>query len=177
MLGSPRIIIDPFPGSGIFIRCPCVATAGTERFFCIMTTAKSGDTVRIHYTGKLDDGTVFDSSEGRDPLEFTIGEKTIIPKLEDACVGMQAGDSATVQVAAEEGYGPHQEEAVQTVERSMIPDEIDLTIGAQLQASAPNGEQLMLTVVAVTDDNVTLDANHLLAGKDMTFDIALVEIC
>jgi peptidylprolyl isomerase len=111
-----------------------------------MTQANSGDTVRITYTGKLTNGTVFDSSEGRDPLEFKIGENTIIPTLEASVVGMSVGDKATVDVTAENAYGPHQPDAVQTVERSMIPAEVDLTIGAQLQATAPDGQVLVLTV-------------------------------
>ena len=141
-----------------------------------MTQAKSGDTVRIHYTGKLEDGTQFDSSEGRDPLQFRIGEGTIIPTLEEAVVGMAPGDTETVSVTADDAYGPRREEAIQTVERSMIPETVDLTVGGRLQATAPDGQQLVLTVVEVTGSSVTLDANHPLAGEDLTFDIELVEI-
>ena len=141
-----------------------------------MTQAKTGDTVKIHYSGKLDDGTEFDSSAGRDPLEFKIGEGTIIPTLEEAVVGMTVGDTDTVNIAADDAYGPRREEAVQTVERSMIPDAVELTVGGQVQATAPNGQQLVLTVVEVTDASVTLDANHPLAGQDLTFNIELVEI-
>jgi peptidylprolyl isomerase len=141
-----------------------------------MTQANSGDTVRITYTGKLTDGTVFDSSEGRDPLEFKIGENTIIPTLEASVVGMSVGDKATVDVTAENAYGPHQPDAVQTVERSMIPAEVDLTIGAQLQATAPDGQVLVLTVAEIEDTTVTLDGNHPLAGQDLSFDIELAEI-
>lgn len=141
-----------------------------------MAQANSGDTVRIHYTGKLTDGTVFDSSEGRDPLEFKIGENTIIPTLETAVVGMNTGDKATVDITAENAYGPHQPEAIQTVEREQIPAEVDLTVGAQLQATAPDGQVMVLTVAAVEDTTVTLDGNHPLAGQDLTFDIELVEV-
>jgi peptidylprolyl isomerase len=141
-----------------------------------MTQAKSGDVVRIHYTGKLDDGTPFDSSEGRDPLQFKIGEGSIIPILEEAVVGMAVGDTGTVNVAADDAYGPRRDEAIQTVERSMIPENVDLTIGGRLQATAPNGQQLVLTVIEVSESSVTLDANHPLAGEDLTFDIELVEI-
>lgn len=141
-----------------------------------MTQASSGDTVRIHYTGKLTDGTLFDSSEGRDPLEFTIGENKIIPKLEESVVGMSVGDKATVEVDAENAYGPRHEEAMQTVERSMVPDEIDLTIGNQLEASGPNGQSMVLTVVQVTEETVTLDGNHPLAGQDLVFEIELIEV-
>lgn len=141
-----------------------------------MTQAKTGDTVRMHYTGKLDDGTEFDSSSGRDPLEFKIGENTIIPTLEQAIVGMTAGDTQTVNIVAVDAYGPRQDDAIQTVERSMIPENVELIVGGQLQAQAPNGQQLLLTVVEMTDESVTLDANHPLAGQDLTFHIELVEI-
>lgn len=141
-----------------------------------MAQAAIGDTVQIHYNGKLRDGTVFDSSEGRDPLQFTIGEKTIIPKLEDSVVGMETGDTATVEIAADDAYGPHRPEAVQTVERSMIPEHIDLTIGTQLQATAQSGQTIVLTVKEANDATVTLDGNHPLAGEDLIFEIEVVEI-
>jgi len=141
-----------------------------------MTQAKSGDTVRIHYTGKLTDGTQFDSSEGRDPLEFALGAGSIIPGLEAAIIGMATGDRNTVTIAAEDAYGPHHAEAVQTVERSQIPDHVELSVGGQLQAQAPSGQQLLLTVIELTEETVTLDANHPLAGKDLVFDVELVEI-
>ena len=138
--------------------------------------AKSGDTVKLHYTGTLDDGTEFDSSVGRDPLEFRIGEGTIIPALETSVIGMTVGDTQIVKIIAEEAYGLHHEEAIQTVDRSMIPEEVDLIVGGQLQATAPNGQQIILIVTAIEDDQVTLDANHPLAGQDLTFDIELVSI-
>ena len=141
-----------------------------------MAQAKAGDTVRMHYTGKLNDGTEFDSSSGRDSLEFKIGENTIIPTLEQAVIGMTAGDSQTVNIAAADAYGPRQDDAVQTVERSMIPEDVELVVGGQLQAQAPDGQQLLLTVLELTDESVTLDANHPLAGMDLTFHIELVEI-
>ena len=141
-----------------------------------MSQASDGDTVRIHYRGKLTDGTLFDSSDGGDPLEFKIGENTIIPKLEASVIGMSEGDKATVAIDAADAYGPRMDEAVQTVERTMIPDEVDLTVGRQLQATAPNGNQLILTVVEVNEQTVTLDGNHPLAGQDLVFDIELVEI-
>lgn len=141
-----------------------------------MSQAENGDTVRINYSGRLKDGTVFDSSDGRGPLEFTIGEQKIIPTLEASIVGMEVGDNATVEVAHQDAYGPHRPEAVQQVERSMIPDEIDVAIGSQLQATAPDGQVVVLTVLEADDENVTLDANHPLAGEDLIFDVELVEI-
>jgi len=141
-----------------------------------MAQAAIGDTVHIHYNGRLKDGTVFDSSEGREPLKFTIGEKTIIPKLEESIVGMATGDTATVEIAAEDAYGPHRPEAVQTVERTMIPPHIDVTVGTQLQATAQNGQTVVLTVMEADDTSVTLDGNHPLAGEDLIFEIEIVEI-
>lgn len=141
-----------------------------------MSQANNGDTVKIHYNGKLKDGTVFDSSDGRDPLEFKIGENKIIPAVEASVVGLTEGDTTTVEVAADDAYGPRREEAVQTVERSMIPEDVDISVGNQLQATGPNGDTLVLTVVESDDSSVTLDGNHPLAGEDLVFEIELVEI-
>lgn len=141
-----------------------------------MTQASAGDTVRIHYVGTLQDGTQFDASTGRDPLEFTIGENRILPKLDEAVVGMNVGDTATVAIQAADAYGEHDPQAVQQVERAIIPDEIEVAAGTQLQATAQNGQTIVLTVVAVDDENVTVDGNHPLAGEDLTFAVELVEI-
>lgn len=141
-----------------------------------MAGAQQGDTVKVHYTGKLEDGSVFDSSLQRDPLEFTIGEGQIIPGFEKAVVGMEAGQNKTVQVESAEAYGPRYEEMVQVVERTQIPDNISLEVGAQLQANHPQGGPIILTVTDLSDSEVTLDANHPLAGKDLTFEIELVDL-
>ena len=141
-----------------------------------MTGSQQGDTVKVHYTGKLEDGSVFDSSLQRDPLEFTIGEGQIIPGFEKAVVGMEAGQNKTVQIESAEAYGPRYEEMVQVVERTQIPDDISLEVGAQLQANHPQGGPIILTVTDLSDAEVTLDANHPLAGKDLTFEIELVAL-
>ncbi|KFB09581.1 FKBP-type peptidyl-prolyl cis-trans isomerase [Nitratireductor basaltis] len=141
-----------------------------------MGQAKSGDTVRVHYTGRLEDGTQFDSSEGRDPLQFQVGGGQIIPGLEKQIEGMNEGDKATVTVPADEAYGPRDERQVQTVPRSAFPADLDLKMGASLQATTPEGRQIPLTVVGMSDDDVTVDANHPLAGHDLVFDVELVEI-
>lgn len=141
-----------------------------------MAQATSGDTVKVHYTGRLKDGTVFDSSEGRDPLEFKLGEGSVIPGFERAVEGLSPGESATVNIAPEDAYGPRHEDRVQVVERSGIPDEIELEIGIQLAATSPDGEQLIVTVTEIADDTVTIDANHPLAGHELVFDLELVEI-
>ena len=141
-----------------------------------MTEAKQGDTVRIHYTGTLEDGTVFDSSEGRDPLEFTVGSGQIIPGLDSAIPGMSEGDAKTVNIPVDQAYGPVNAEARQDVPRADIPAEIPLEEGLQLQMQTPQGQVVPVTVVAVGEDTVTLDANHPLAGKDLTFEVTMVEV-
>lgn len=141
-----------------------------------MTQVKTGDTVHIHYTGTLEDGTTFDSSEGRDPLKFTVGSGEIIPGLDKAVPGMEVGEKKQVEVAADDAYGQPNPEAQQAVPRGEIPDHIPLELGTQLQVQTPNGQTMPVTVVQVTEEEVTLDANHPLAGKDLTFDIELVAI-
>ena len=141
-----------------------------------MTQVKSGDTVRIHYTGTLTDGQTFDSSEGRDPLEFTVGSGQIIPGLDAAIPGMEVGEKKTVEIAADDAYGQPDPNAQQAVPRAEIPDDIPLDLGTQLQVQTPQGQVMPVTVVDVTEEQVTLDANHPLAGKDLTFNIELVEI-
>lgn len=141
-----------------------------------MAQAAVGDTVQLHYTGKLKDGTEFGTSRGQEPLQFQIGENTIIPKLETSVVGMAVGDSATVEIAAADGYGPRQPEAIETVDRSVLPAEVELMVGNQLQAQTQDGQTLIVTIIQVDGDKVTLDGNHPLAGEDLTFEIELVEI-
>lgn len=141
-----------------------------------MTQAKAGDTVSIHYTGTLADGTTFDSSDGREPLKFQMGAGQIIPGLEAALEGMAVGDEKTVTIAADDAYGQHQPEGLQEVPRSAIPDHIPLDLGTQLQVQTPQGQTLPVTVTQVTEESVTLDANHPLAGKDLTFAVKVVEI-
>jgi len=141
-----------------------------------MSEAKNGDTVRVHYTGSLNDGTTFDSSAGRDPLEFEIGSGQVIPGFERAAEGMTVGDRKTVRIACADAYGERDDSQVQQIERAQIPANVDVSPGARLQAETPDGRQLLLTVVTATDDKVTLDANHPLAGHDLNFEIELVEI-
>jgi len=141
-----------------------------------MTLAKSGDTVRIHYTGTLDDGSNFDSSDGREPLEFTLGSGQVIPGFDLGVTGMGIGDKKTINIPCAEAYGELDANARQDIPRETVPADIPLDIGTQLQMQAPNGQAMMVTVVAVTDETVTLDANHPLAGKDLTFALELVSI-
>jgi peptidylprolyl isomerase len=141
-----------------------------------MTQAKQGDTVRIHYTGTLLDGSVFDSSDGRDPLEFTVGSGQIIPGLDKAIPGLAVGDKKKVEIPCLEAYGPIEPSARQAIPREGIPDEIPLEIGIQLQMQSPEGQVIPVTVVELDDATVTLDANHPLAGQDLIFDIEIVSI-
>jgi peptidylprolyl isomerase len=141
-----------------------------------MTEVKAGDTVRIHYTGTLSDGSVFDSSEGRDPLEFEVGSGMIIPGLDVALPGMTVGDKKKVEIDSADAYGPINPEMQQAVPRDGIPADIPLEPGTQLQMQTPDGQAMPVTVLAVTETEVTLDANHPLAGKDLTFDIELVSV-
>lgn len=140
-----------------------------------MAQAKNGDTVRVHYTGRLDDGTVFDSSRGREPLEFTLGAQQVIPGFEQAVDGLSPGEERTVEIPADRAYGARRDEMLLTVGRDQFPDEIQPEVGQQLQMSQ-DGQVAVVTVAGVTDSDVTLDANHPLAGKDLTFDVQLVEI-
>ncbi|WP_187429429.1 FKBP-type 16 kDa peptidyl-prolyl cis-trans isomerase [Roseobacter fucihabitans] len=141
-----------------------------------MTEVKSGDTVGIHYTGTLLDGTKFDSSEGRDPLEFEVGAGHIIPGLEVALPGMKVGDKKTVQVPCDQAYGPINPEMRQAVPREGIPAEVPLDIGTSLNVQTPDGQAMQVMVVALDEATVTIDANHALAGQDLIFDIELMSI-
>ncbi|MFC1869855.1 peptidylprolyl isomerase [Chloroflexota bacterium] len=138
--------------------------------------AKDGNIVKVHYTGKLDDGTIFDTSLEREPLEFTIGAGQMIPGFEGAVRGMQVGQVKTVTIPAEEAYGPHNEDMVLVVERDKIPENLNPVVGQQLQMQHENGNTAVIVVTDVSDTTITLDANHPLAGKALTFEIELVEM-
>lgn len=141
-----------------------------------MTQVKTGDTVSIHYTGTLQDGSTFDSSEGRAPLEFEVGSGQIITGLDEAIPGMSVGDKKVVEVACVDAYGPINPAMRQEVPRDGIPADIPLEPGTQLQMQTSEGQVLPVTVVDANDASVTLDANHPLAGQDLTFAIELVSI-
>jgi peptidylprolyl isomerase len=142
----------------------------------VMAQAQLGDTVHVHYTGKLPDGTMFDSSQQRDPLEFTLGQGEMIPGFEQAVLGMQPGDSKTETIAFAQGYGPHRSELLITVNRQEFPAEIQPHVGQRLQMTQADGAAVPVVVTEVTIAHVTLDANHPLAGQDLVFDITLVAI-
>lgn len=136
-----------------------------------MPQAKQGDTVAIHYKGTLDDGRVFDSSEGREPLGFFIGANQVIPGFEAAVLGFEVGQGRKTRIEPEQAYGPRREEMVITVGKDRFPEDVDLEPGMQFQAGGQT-----VVVVEVTDANVTLDGNHPLAGHALTFDISLVSM-
>ncbi len=141
-----------------------------------MTNAQTGDIVRIHYTGTLADGERFDSSRDRDPLEFKLGSGQVIAGFDAAVTGMAAGEVKNVEIASAQAYGPHNPDGRQIFPRDRMPSDVPVEIGTRLQLQSPNGQPIMVTVADVTDNQVVLDANHPLAGKDLTFEIELVEI-
>lgn len=139
-------------------------------------TANDGNTVKVHYTGTLEDGTTFDTSVGREPLEFTLGEGKMIPGFEEAVKGMQVGQSKTITIPAEEAYGPYYDDLVIIVERDQLPEGLDPEVDQQLQMQQTDGRTAVVIVTDVSETTITVDANHHLAGKDLTFEIELVEI-
>lgn len=141
-----------------------------------MTSAKTGDTVRVHYTGTLSDGTVFDSSRDREPLEFTIGRNMVIPGFENGIVGMNEGDSKTIPIPAGEAYGEYNENLVAVVPRSQVPPELELSLGMILQVRSPEGDLARAMVRDIAETEVTLDLNHPLAGQDLVFEVGLVKV-
>lgn len=141
-----------------------------------MAAAKDGDKVKIHYKGTLDDGSVFDSSEGREPLEFTLGSGMVIPGFDSGVKGMEKGGKKTIKIPCMEAYGPIHPEAIQDVPKSEFPKDLNPQVGQQFQMADPEGHAFVVTVIKVTDSMVTIDANHPLAGKDLTFELELVSI-
>ena len=141
-----------------------------------MTQAKQGDTVKVHYKGKFDDGKVFYDSGDGDPLEFTIGEGQSIPGFEQAVVGMNPGEAKTFRIGPKEAYGPHHDKLVMKIDRQTLPPEIKPKVGERLQLHREDGHAVAVTVTDMSESSVTIDANHPLAGEDLTFDLQLIEI-
>jgi peptidylprolyl isomerase len=141
-----------------------------------MPTAKQGDTVQIHYTGKLDDGTVFDSSEGREPLNITLGQGEVIPGFEEAAVGMEVGETKEARLEVDDAYGERRDDLLLEVPREQLPDGLEVEVGTPLQLQQPDGRAVPVTVSALDEQQVTLDANHPLAGQPLTFEMTLVDI-
>lgn len=141
-----------------------------------MSQAKSGDTVKIHYTGTLDDGTEFDSSAGREPLEFSLGSGQVIAGFDNAVEGMAVGDSKTVTLPPDEAYGDRHEKLLQQVPKTSLPDDMKPEVGMALQTQSPDGQVMNLVIADISEESITVDANHPLAGQALTFAIELVEI-
>lgn len=141
-----------------------------------MAQAKLGDRVKVHYSGKFVDGSEFDSSRDREPMEFTIGGMQVIPGFEQAVIGMAPGETKTEKVACEDAYGLKRDDMIVEVERQYIPKEINPEVGQLLEMQRPDGQTIPVRVAEVTDNTITLDANHPLAGKDLVFEIILVDI-
>lgn len=141
-----------------------------------MAAAKQGDTVHVHYTGRLEDGTVFDSSEGKDPLAFVLGTGHVIPGFEQAVEGMSPGEQVSTKVDPEDAYGPRSDELVLDVPSENFPGSDDPSVGQRFEMSTPDGQRLPVTVTEVGDESVKIDANHPLAGRELEFDLELVKI-
>ncbi|MDZ7719091.1 MAG: peptidylprolyl isomerase [Balneolaceae bacterium] len=141
-----------------------------------MSKAKDGDTVKVHYTGTLENGEVFDTSQEREPLEFQLGEGQLIPGFEKAVIGMSEGDSTKVDIPSDEAYGEVREDLVINVPKDQLPDDVEPEIGMQLQVNQQNGQPIPVRITEVKDEELVLDANHPLAGKNLTFEIDLLEV-
>lgn len=141
-----------------------------------MQQVKKGDTVKVHYHGKLTDGTTFDSSEGREPLAFEVGGGQVIPGFDQGVTGMAVGEKKTIQIPVEEAYGPKQEEMIMEFPTDRFPEDMKPEVGMQLNMSNGQGQNFPVVIVEVRDEIVVLDANHPLAGEDLIFDLELVEI-
>ena len=138
--------------------------------------AKNGDTIRVHYTGTLADGTLFDSSKDGDPLESVLGQNMLIPGFEAALLGMEEGETKTVTIQPDDAYGEHLEDLMLVVPRSEVPSHMKPEVGMMVQLAAESGEEFEAAITNVTDDEITLDANHPLAGEALTFELEMVEI-
>jgi peptidylprolyl isomerase len=141
-----------------------------------MAQAKTGDTVHVNYTGKLADGTIFDTSRDRHPVQFTIGKGQLIAGFEQAVIGMKKGEAKTIVIPADQAYGPRLDENVVAVDRKNLPADLNAEVGQRLEITQTDDKTVLVTVVEVSEASMTLDANHPLAGKDLTFDIELVGI-
>jgi FKBP-type peptidyl-prolyl cis-trans isomerase 2 len=141
-----------------------------------MAIAKTGNHVKLNFTGRLDDGTIFASSYAGDPLEFTLGDNEVLPAIEEAVEGMKPGERKTVHIPSDDAFGPWREDLTQEIPRDSLPDDIEVEVGEQLVVEQPGGESVLLSVADLSESTVTLDANHPLAGRDLTFDLELVDI-
>ncbi len=141
-----------------------------------MSSAQKGDKVQVHYVGKLDDDSIFDSSINSNPLEFVIGDGSIIPGFEEAVIGLEEGEKKTFTVKPEDAYGPYYNERVIVINKSQLPPDLDPQVGDRLQGQQPDGSVVLFSVIDKNGDDITLDGNHPLAGKNLNFEIELIKI-
>jgi peptidylprolyl isomerase len=141
-----------------------------------MLTAATGDTVKVNYVGKLVDGTLFDTSEGKPPLHFILGKQEVIRGFDQAVLGMVQGEKKSVTISCDDAYGPYHEKLVETIDISQLPDDLELTLGGQLEVSREDGQKMYFLIKELTENTVTLDANHPLAGKELHFEIEMLEV-
>jgi peptidylprolyl isomerase len=141
-----------------------------------MAQAKTGNHVRVNFTGKLDDGTVFASTMNDEPIEFTLGENEVLPAIEEAVEGMEPGETKSVRITAEDAFGMRREDLVQEIPKASLPDDMDIEVGQQLWVDELDEEPIAVSVVDISDSTVTIDANHPLAGEDLIFDLEVVDV-
>jgi len=141
-----------------------------------MAQVKTGDKVKVHYHGKLTNGETFDSSEGREPLEFEVGSGMVIKGFDDGVTGMEVGDKKTIEIPADEAYGPRNEEMIIDMPKDRFPQDMTLEIGMPLMMTDGSGQNFQVVIIEIKEDSVILDANHPLAGQTLVFDLELVEI-
>ncbi|MEP6261862.1 MAG: peptidylprolyl isomerase [Gillisia sp.] len=141
-----------------------------------MSQVKQNDTVKVHYTGKLADGQVFDTSEGKEPIEFTLGEGQLIPGFENGLIDMKLNEKKTINIPVDQAYGQPREDLVQEIDKSQLPPEIAPEVGMGLVSKTPDGREMNLLVAEVKENSIVVDGNHPLAGKDLIFDLEVVEI-
>jgi peptidylprolyl isomerase len=141
-----------------------------------MAQAKTGNHVRVNFTGRLDDGTIFATSQNDEPIEFTLGDNEVLPAIEDAVEGMEAGEVKTIRIVADDAFGPRREDLVQEIPRASLPDDMDVEVGQQLWVDQMDEEPVAVSVVDLSDSTITIDANHPLAGEDLIFDLEVVDV-
>jgi peptidylprolyl isomerase len=141
-----------------------------------MTQATTGSKVRLHFTGKLDDGTVFATSTNSEPIEFTLGQNQILPGIEEAVEGMAGGESKTVKILSDQAYGPRREDLTQEIAKEHLPADLKPQVGQRLRIDRKDGDPIIVSITGVSDPAITVDANHPLAGKDLTFDLEVLEV-
>ena len=141
-----------------------------------MSQVKENNTVKVHYTGKLADGQVFDTSEGKEPIEFVLGQGRLIPGFEKGLIDMKLNEKKTINIAKEEAYGEVNDQLIQEVDKANLPQDMEPKVGMGLVSKSPEGQEMNLMIIEVKEESVVIDGNHPLAGRDLVFDLEVVEI-